>query len=120
MERRPALQQSLHDRGGGPLGLLGLRTIHLSAPDTAFHQRLWSTLMAGPEQPTALTPDVSLELRPAGHAAMTAITFAVRSLEAARCFLQQEQLLAADRGTSVGVACGGVEVWLVEADQHRT
>lgn len=120
VERRPALQQSLRDRGGGPLGLLGLRTIHLSAPDPAAHQRLWSTLMAGPEQPTALTSDVSLALRPSGHAAMTAITLAVRSLAAARRFLQQEQLLAADRDTSVGVACGGVEVWLVEADQHRT
>lgn len=90
----------------------------MGTPDVEAHQRHWLALTGSQHgHPIALTPDVSLELVPGEHLLIESLSLSVRSLPVARAFLISRQLLQADTGDVLSVACDGLQVHLVEACQ---
>lgn len=116
-QRRAQLRQALQNQGGGPLGLLGLRTVRLGTPDLAAHQRRWQALTGSPPGPAVvLADDVELELFAAQQLRIESLTFGVRSLATARAFLAHRQFLQAGSSTDdrLALACGGLQIHLVQ------
>ncbi len=119
-QRRAQHRQALQDRGGGPLGLLGLRAIRMGTPDLAMHQRHWQALSGSPSgHPIALAPGISLDLFRAEHLRIESLTFSVHSLAAARTFLAGRKLLQAETADTLWVACEGLQMGLVQASGRQ-
>lgn len=115
VQRRVQHHQNLHSSQGGPLGITGLHALRMSTSDVQTHLRHWQTLTGSQQGDlVALTSDVSLELVPGEHLMIESLCLAVRSLEAARAFLNRRHLLQADTGTVLSVACEGLPIHLVE------
>ena len=117
--RRASLHQSLMDSGGGPLGLLGLRSIRVGTPSLAEHLARWQSLSGSENHPVQLTPEIALELVPADHLQIESLTFEVRSLEVSRRLLKRLKLLYADSGNTLTVSKEGLVVDFVEVASHR-
>lgn len=116
VQRRTLHRQALQDSGGGPLGIAGLHAIRMGTPDVQAHRRHWRALTGSHHSHAiALTPDISLELVPARHLLIEALSFGVRSLAIARAFLSSRRLLQADTGDALSVLCDGLPIQLVEA-----
>lgn len=114
-QRRAQHRSTLQETDGGPLGLIGLRTICMGTPDLEVHRRHWQALSGSPPgQPIMLTSGISLELRPTEHLLIESLSFSVRSLPVARAFLSSRQLLTIDTGDELSVACGDLDIRLVE------
>lgn len=119
-QRRAQHRQALQQARGGPLGLIGLQAIRLGTPDLQTHRRHWQALSGSPPgQPIVLTPGVSLELVPAEQLLIESLTFGVHSLATARSFLASRQLLRADTGGALWLACDGLQIGLVEGPKPR-
>lgn len=114
VQRRSQLRAGLSDRGGGPLGLVGLHAIHMGTPSLERHRRQWQTLSGSRSHPLQLTAEIALELYPAAHLQIDALSFAVRSLDVARHFLASQNLLGDDHGSMLKIACEGLQMRLVQ------
>lgn len=114
VQRRLQLRSVLTESGGGPLGLLGLQTIHMGSPSLDKHLRRWQSISGSLLHPVPLTAEIALELFPAEHLMIESLSFAVRSLDTARRFLASRHLLQADHGGTLTVACEGLQIQLVE------
>ncbi len=114
VQRRAQFRALLSERGGGPLGLVGLQTIHMGTPSLERHLRQWQALSGSCTHPVQLTADIALELYPAEHLQIDALSFAVRSLDVARHFLASRHLIEADQGGMLAVACEGLHIRLVQ------
>jgi hypothetical protein len=113
-QRRPQLGNELQARGGGPLGLLGLHAIHMGTPNLKEHLHQWQALSGMAGHPIPLTPEITLSLFSADHLRIESLTFAVRSLDVTRSFLNRRHLLETDTGTAVTVSLGGLELRFTE------
>ena len=113
-QRRSQLRAVLSDRGGGPLGLVGLHAIHLGTPSLERHLRQWQALSGSRTHPIQLTAEIALELYPAKHLQIDALSFAVRSLDVARHFLASQNLLRDDHGGMLTVVCESLQIRLVK------
>ncbi|MDP3228243.1 MAG: hypothetical protein Q8N13_09740 [Acidovorax sp.] len=122
-QRRSQLGKELQAVGGGPLGLLGLHAIHVGTPSLKEHLRQWQALSGSTGHPIQLTPEITLTLFPADHLRIESLTFAVRSLEVARSFLNSRQLLGGEMEvvtdtdtdtTAITVSWGGVKLRFTE------
>jgi len=115
-QRRAQHRQALQERGGGPLGLIGLQTVHMGTPDLPAHRRHWQALSGSlPGQALTIAPGVGLELFSAEQLYIASLTFRVHSLAAARAFLGGRHLLQA--GTTedmLSLACEGLPIRLVQ------
>jgi hypothetical protein len=119
-QQRAGLQRALHDQGGGPLGLLGLHAVRMGTPDLQAHQQRWQALTGSPAgQPIALAPGIWLQLHAAEHLRIESLAFSVRSLATARTFLAARQLLQADSGDALWLACEGLKICLVAAPAQQ-
>lgn len=119
-QRRTQHRRSLQDKGGGPLGLIGLQAVRMGTPELEAHQRRWQALSGAPAgHPIALTPGISLELHAAEHLRIESLAFSVRSLAAARSFLASRQLLQADTGDALWLACEGLPMCLVAGPEQQ-
>jgi hypothetical protein len=114
-DRRIALRQELHERRGGPLGITGLQAVRLGTPDLKAHRRQWQALTGSQaDQPIFITPDIALELVPSRSVVINSLSLGVRSLEVARKFLIQHELLQQDTGTVLYMALDGLQIQLKE------
>ena len=120
-ERRERLRAQLVDSGGGPLGVLDVKEVIIGAVDVKKTRELWQKLL----DPTPSTKadkwqiggGPALRLVPATENQVQALVVRVASLERARTFLRDKQLLGVDAGGQVTIdpsKIGGLDVRLVE------
>jgi hypothetical protein len=106
---------------GGPLGLRGLKIIEVGVTDLKSARREWLKLIdvAGQVQGNVFHfgGGPSIQLVSASSPCIRQIVFQVYSLERAKTFLAQRQMLRATTGRSVSIApetIGGLNVALVD------
>jgi len=107
----------MNARDGGPLGLLGLSEIVLTARDVVSATEKWQKLSESAGDPIALTEDVNLRLRGGTQDAIQSLTFAVRDLTTATIFLADRNLLETSHAGEVLLslkASGGLRLRFVE------
>ena len=119
-ERRARLRAQLVNRGGGPLGVVDVKEVVIGAVDVEMARRLWRRLL-GPT-PSA-TPDTwqigsgpAVRLVPANENCVQALLIRVSSLERAKAFLREKQLLGVDAAGQVTMEpskVGGLDLRLV-------
>lgn len=112
--RRSQLGKQLQSNGGGPLGLLGLHSIHMGTPNLDEHLRQWQALSGSPDHPIQLTPEITLALFPADHLRIKSLTFAVRSLDVARSALSDLGLLEVGTDAEITVSWDGLQLRFTE------
>jgi hypothetical protein len=93
VQRRTREQEALRQCAGGPLGLVGLSEIQITVPDLDQATEKWRALTGSDTNPMALTQDIALRLVSGKCHVIQGLTFAVRSLPAARTFLADRGLL---------------------------
>lgn len=115
--RRTKERAEMNARDGGPLGLLGLSEIVLTARDVVSATEKWQKLSESAGDPIALTEDVNLRLRGGTQDAIQSLTFAVRDLTTATIFLADRNLLETSHAGEVLLslkASGGLRLRFVE------
>lgn len=112
--------EELARAGGGPLGVLRLKAIEVGVTDLELARLEWLkvTDVPGQEQGDVFRfgAGPAVHLVKAGSPGIRGIVFQVSSLERARAFLAQRQMLGATTGTSTSIApatIGGLNVTLV-------
>ena len=120
-ERRARLRAQLVNSGGGPLGVIDLKEVVIGAIDMEMARRLWRRLLD--PRPSA-TPDTwqigsgpAVRLVPANENCVQALLIRVSSLERAKAFLREKQLLGVDAAGQVSIEpskIGGLDLRLVE------
>lgn len=118
VQRRTKEQEALRRCAGGPLGLVGLSEIRVAVPDFDRATEKWSALTGSDTNPMALTQDIALRLVPGKCHVIQCLTFAVRSLPAARVFLADRGLLGSSSSDELELssqASGGLSFRFVEA-----
>lgn len=116
VERRARLRNRLEAGNGGPLGITGLHAIRLGTPDVHTHDHQWQTLTGSrADGPIFLAPNIVLELVPSEHLVIHSISLGVRSLEVAREFLGERDLLRQDDGATLCIALDGLRIQLEES-----
>lgn len=116
VERRAALRKKFQARNGEPLGITGLHAFRLGTPDVHTHHHQWQTLTGSrADGPIFLAPNIVLELVASEHLMIHSISLGVRSLDVARKFLAERDLLAQDDGATVCIALDGLRIQLEES-----
>jgi hypothetical protein len=121
-ERRDLERDALAACGGGHLGLVGLKEIAMSSTDLAGALDKWQRLAESSAEPVAIADDVELQLSAGTRDLIRSLTFAVRDLAEARCFLAKQDILDEDKVDAVVLsrrATGGLTFRLVEASAER-
>jgi catechol 2,3-dioxygenase-like lactoylglutathione lyase family enzyme len=120
-ERRERLRAQLRTGGGGPLGVVDVKEIVIGAVDVEAARRLWQTLLdptpsvAADTWPIGDGPAVRLVAADANR--VQALLIRVASLERAKTFLRERQLLGVDAPGHVSIdpsKVGGLDLRLVE------
>ena len=120
-ERRARLQRQLIDSGGGPLGVRGVKEVVIGAVDVAAARRLWQKLL-DPTPPVTsnvwpIGTGPAVRLVRANENRLQALLIRVASLERAKTFLRDRQLLGAEGAEHVSIdpsKVGGLDLRLVE------
>ena len=99
-ERRARLRAQLSNSGGGPLGVIDVKEVVIGAVDLEAARRLWQTLL---DPTSVVAPDTwrigsgpAVRLVSAGENRVEALIIRVASLERAKAFLREKQLLGVD------------------------
>jgi catechol 2,3-dioxygenase-like lactoylglutathione lyase family enzyme len=120
-ERRARLRAQLVTSGGGPLGVIDVKEVVIGAVDVEMARRLWQRLLdptraAAPNTwPIGTGPAVRLVR--ANENRVEALLIRVASLDRARAFLREKQLLGAETTGQVTIdpaKIGGLDLRLVE------
>jgi hypothetical protein len=120
-ERRARLRAQLVNSGGGPLGVVDVKEVIIGAVDVAMAQRLWQRLLdpspSAPSNTWQVGAGPALRLVPANENHLEGLLIRVSSLERARAFLREKQLLGVDAAGQVTMEpskAGGLDLRLVE------
>jgi catechol 2,3-dioxygenase-like lactoylglutathione lyase family enzyme len=120
-DRRERLRAQLLNRGGGPLGVVEVKEIVIGAVDLEAARRLWQKLLDPTPSATSNTWQIgsgpAVRLVPAGGNRVQALLIRVASLERAKAFLRDRQLLGADAAGQVTIdpsKVGGLDLRLVD------
>lgn len=120
-ERRARLRARLVDSGGGPLGVVDVKEVIIGAVDVEMARRLWQRLLDPTPSATSNTWQIgtgpAVRLVPASENRVQALLITVASLERAKAFLREEQLLGVDAPGQVTIdpsKIGGLDLRLVE------
>jgi catechol 2,3-dioxygenase-like lactoylglutathione lyase family enzyme len=120
-ERRTHLRSKLVNSGGGPLGVVDVKEVIIGAVDLEVARRLWQKLLDPMPSTTANTWQIgsgpAVRLVPANENRIQALLIRVASLERAKAFLRDRQLLGADAAGQVTIApskLGGLDLRLVD------
>jgi hypothetical protein len=129
--RRTRIQRELQGHGGGPLGIESTAELVIGVRDIASAQRQWRLLL-GPERvgPERVGPEraghellwqlgsgPSIRLVEDQEDRFTQLRLKVKSLERARAFLKDKNLLGVDAGREISIEpsrVAGVDLRLVE------
>jgi hypothetical protein len=119
-ERRARLRAQLVNGGGGPLGVVDVKEVIIGVVDMEMARLLWQRLL----DPTPSASDTwqigtgpAVRLTPATDNRVQALVIRVASLERARAFLRDKQLLGVDTAGQVTIdpsKIGGLDLRLVE------
>jgi hypothetical protein len=114
----------LASREGGPLGVVELEELVLGARDVETARRHWRALLDSPGQEAgdvfSFGEGPRLRLVPASRDSIQRLVVRVRSLERARAFLADRQLLGEASASAVTLApqaIGGLSITLVEGSR---
>jgi hypothetical protein len=112
------LQQELARRNGGPLGVQYVEEVVVGASDLAMSRRLWQKAL-DPWQMTAdgvwqVGDGPALRVVPTSEDGMQAWVIKVRSLEQARDFLAERDLVAQDTEESVTLKIEGFSAFAIK------
>jgi hypothetical protein len=120
-ERRARLRGQLVDKGGGPLGVVDMKEVIIGAVDVEMARKLWQNLLDPTPAPTSNTWQIgtgpAVRLVPATENRVQALLIRVASLERARVFLREKQLLGVDAAGQITIdpsKIGGLDLRLVE------
>jgi catechol 2,3-dioxygenase-like lactoylglutathione lyase family enzyme len=120
-ERRARLRAQLVNSGGGPLGVVDVKELIIGAVDVEEARRLWQKLLDPTPSATSNTWQIgagpAVRLVPANENRVQALLVRVTSLERAKTFLREKQLLgvhAAGQLTIDPSKIGGLDLRLVE------
>jgi catechol 2,3-dioxygenase-like lactoylglutathione lyase family enzyme len=120
-QRRARLRAQLVDSGGGPLGVVDVKEVIIGAVDVERARRLWQRLLEPTPSVTSNTWQIgagpAVRLVPANESRVQALLIRVASLERAKAFLREKQLLGVDAAGQVTIdpsKIGGVDLRLVE------
>ena len=120
-ERRARLQKQLVDSGGGPLGVVEVKEVVIGAVDVEAARRLWQKLLDPTPAATSNTWPIgsgpAVRLVSANENRVQALRIRVASLERAKIFLRERQLLGAEGAGHVSIdpsKVGGLDLRLVE------
>jgi hypothetical protein len=119
-ERRARLRGELVRSGGGPLGVIELKEVVVGAVDVEKTRRLWQKLLdpisAASSNTWRIGAGPAVSLVPATENRVQALVIRVTSLERARAFLREKQLLGTDTLGQVTIdpsRIGGLDLRLV-------
>jgi hypothetical protein len=121
VERRARLRSQLAGSGGGPLGVVDVKEVIIGAVDLDVARRLWQKLLDPTPSATSNTWQIgsgpAVRLVPANENRIQALLIRVASLERAKTFLRDRQLLGADAAGHVTIdpsKVGGLDLRLVD------
>jgi hypothetical protein len=120
-ERRARLRSQLINSGGGPLGVVDVKEVIIGAVDLEVARPLWQKLLDPTPSATSNTWHIgngpAVRLVPGNQNRIQALLIRVASLERAKAFLRERQLLGADAAGQVTIdpsKVGGLDLRLVE------
>jgi hypothetical protein len=120
-ERRTRLRKQLGERGGGPLGVLGVKEVIVGATDLPMARRLWQRLLDPIRPARSNTWQIgngpALHLVAAAEDRVETIVILVASLDRATAFLRDKQLLGIEAHGQVAIdpsKVGGLDIRLVD------
>ena len=121
-ERRARLRAQLIGDGGGPLGVVEVKEVIIGTVDMATARRWWQRLVdptpsAGSSTTWQIGAGPAVRLVPANENRVQALLIRVTSLERAKAFLGEKQLLGVDTAGQVTIEpskIGGLDLRLVE------
>ena len=121
VERRARLRSQLAGSRGGPLGVVDVKEVIIGAVDLDVARRLWQKLLDPTPSATSNTWQIgsgpAVRLVPANENRIQALLIRVASLERAKTFLRDRQLLGADAAGHVTIdpsKVGGLDLRLVD------
>lgn len=120
-ERRALLRRQLADTGGGPLGVVAVKEVIIGATDLATARGLWQKLLNPTPSSKSDTWQVAsgpaIHLVSARENRIQTLVIQVTSLDRAKAFLREKQLLGADSdgySTIDPSKVGGLDIRLVD------
>ena len=120
-ERRARLRSQLANTDGGPLGVIDVKAVVIGAADVEAARRQWQTLLdplpAAQSNTWQIGGGPAVRLEPANENRILALVVRVASVERAKAFLRDRQLLGADTAGQVTIdpsKVGGLDVRLVD------
>ena len=120
-ERRGRLRAQLVNSGGGPLGVVEVKEVIIGAVDVEMARRLWQRLLdptpAAASNTWQIGTGPAVRLVRANENRVEALLIRVASLERAKAFLRERQLLGVDTSAQVTIdpaKIGGLDLRLVE------
>jgi hypothetical protein len=119
-ERRSRLRKQLVERSGGPLGVLEVKEVIIGATDWQMARRLWQRLLDPAPSATSNSWQVgngpAIRLVSAAENRIQTIVIRVASLDRAKAFLRDKQLLGAESDGQAAIdpsKIGGLDIRLV-------
>jgi len=120
-ERRARLRSQLVNSGGGPLGVVAVKEVIVGAVDLEVARQRWQKLLDPIPSTTSNTWQIgsgpAVRLVPANENRIQTLLIRVASLERAKAFLRDRQLLGADAAGQVTIdpsKVGGLDLRLVD------
>ena len=120
-ERRARLRAQLVNSGGGPLGLVDVKEVIIGAVNVEIARRLWQRLLDPTPSVTSNTWEMgtgpAVRLVPANENRVQTLLIRVASLERAKVFLREKQLLGVDAAGQVTIdpsKIGGLDLRVEE------
>ena|SRR5688572_8021396 len=119
-ERRARLRRQLVESGGGPVGVVEVKEVIIGATDLDMARRLWQRLLDPTPSSTSNTWQVgngpAIRLVSATENRIQTMVIRVASLDRAKAFLRNKQLLGADSAGQAAIdpsKVGGLDLRLV-------
>ena len=119
-ERRSRLRKQLVERSGGPLGVVDVKEVIIGSKDLEMARRLWQTLLnpAGSALPNTwhVGSGPAIRLVSATEDRIQTLVIRVASLDRAKAFLREKQLLGAESDGHAAIdppKVGGLDIRLV-------
>ena len=119
-DRRSRLRQQLFERSGGPLGVVDVKEVIIGAKDLEMTRRLWQRLLDPARPATSNTWQVgdgpAIRLVSAAEDRIQTLVIRVASLDRAKAFLRDKQLLGGEFDGHAAIdppKVGGLDIRLV-------
>jgi hypothetical protein len=119
-ERRSRLRKQLFEKSGGPLGVVDVKEVIIGAMDVEMARGLWQRLLDPARSATSNTWQIgngpAIRLVSAPEDRIQTLVIAVASLDRAKAFLRDKQLLGAGPEGQVAIdppKVGGLDIRLV-------